>query len=382
MPPPSPADGRHAAGPGRPADPGAVHDHGPHPGDAHHHRPDALRGAGAAPRPRVKAQPSMTQPANADLADRIEQLARVRVLCVGDVMLDRYIYGTVERISPEAPIPVLRIQRESDMLGGAGNVLRNLLALGAEVCFLSVVGDDPAGRRSRRSSPPRSGSSRTSCRSGRGRRRSRPATSPASSSCCAPTARRWRRSPRRCARIWCIWPGRPRGNSRSSSSPTTTRACSAPGRGGRRDRRRARAPARSSWSIPRATDYARYRGANVLTPNRRELAEATDMPVGTAEEIVAAARRLIGRLDLDAVLVTRSQDGMTLVERDGAIHHLPAEAREVYRRVGRRRYGAGGASPRRSAPADSYRERGAPGQRRRRPGGGQDRHRRRPAGRD
>ena len=88
----------------------------------------------------------MTQPANADLADRIEQLARVRVLCVGDVMLDRYIYGTVERISPEAPIPVLRIQRESDMLGGAGNVLRNLLALGAEVCFLSVVGDDPAGR--------------------------------------------------------------------------------------------------------------------------------------------------------------------------------------------------------------------------------------------
>jgi D-beta-D-heptose 7-phosphate kinase/D-beta-D-heptose 1-phosphate adenosyltransferase len=81
---------------------------------------------------------------------------------------------------------------------------------------------------------------------------------------------------------------------------------------------------------PKGSDYGRYRGANVLTPNRRELAEATQMPVGTAEEIVAAARRLVGRLDLDALLVTRSQDGMTLVERGGAVHHLPTEAREVF----------------------------------------------------
>ena len=68
------------------------------------------------------------------------------VVVVGDVMLDRFLYGTVERISPEGPIPVLRIEREAAMLGGAGNVLRNLAALGAAVEFFAVTGDDGAGR--------------------------------------------------------------------------------------------------------------------------------------------------------------------------------------------------------------------------------------------
>src|ERR1700761_8426896 len=69
-----------------------------------------------------------------------------RVLCVGDVMIDRSIYGEVRRISPEAPVPVVRITRETSTLGGAGNVVRNLAALGAAPAFVSVVGDDRAGR--------------------------------------------------------------------------------------------------------------------------------------------------------------------------------------------------------------------------------------------
>src|SRR5258707_7926034 len=81
-----------------------------------------------------------------DLVSAVSQLARGRVLCLGDVMLDRYVYGQVDRISPEAPIPVLSVERELAMLGGAGNVVRNLVALGAEICFLTVVGDDRAGR--------------------------------------------------------------------------------------------------------------------------------------------------------------------------------------------------------------------------------------------
>ena len=81
-----------------------------------------------------------------DLAAAIERLKDAHVLCVGDVMLDRYVYGAVERISPEAPIPVLRMEREAAMLGGAGNVVRNLSALGAHVAFASVVGNDQAGR--------------------------------------------------------------------------------------------------------------------------------------------------------------------------------------------------------------------------------------------
>src|SRR5258708_18761047 len=76
----------------------------------------------------------------------VDRLQHARVLCVGDVMLDHYVYGQVERVSPEAPIPILRVGRETHTPGGAGNVLRNLQALGAQTCFVSVIGNDPARR--------------------------------------------------------------------------------------------------------------------------------------------------------------------------------------------------------------------------------------------
>src|SRR5215468_199866 len=84
--------------------------------------------------------------ADADLFSLVEKLSATRLVCVGDVMLDHYVYGAVERVSPEAPIPVLRVERETRTLGGAGNVLRNLRALGLSPCFVSVIGDDPAGQ--------------------------------------------------------------------------------------------------------------------------------------------------------------------------------------------------------------------------------------------
>src|SRR5579862_1147521 len=84
--------------------------------------------------------------AQTDFVSLVEALARTRVLCAGDVMLDHYIHGRVERISPEAPVPVLHIEGEESRLGGAGNVLRNLRALGSETCFISVTGNDAAGR--------------------------------------------------------------------------------------------------------------------------------------------------------------------------------------------------------------------------------------------
>ena len=85
-----------------------------------------------------------TAPA-ADLAEAVGQLRRGAVLVVGDAMLDRYVYGRVARVSPEAPVPVLTVEREVALPGGAGNVVRNLTALGAAVAFVSVVGDDQAG---------------------------------------------------------------------------------------------------------------------------------------------------------------------------------------------------------------------------------------------
>ena len=80
-----------------------------------------------------------------DLVAAIHRLSKTSVLVVGDVMLDRYAYGDVTRISPEAPVPILTVARETAMPGGAGNVVRNLTALGAAVAFIAVVGDDQAG---------------------------------------------------------------------------------------------------------------------------------------------------------------------------------------------------------------------------------------------
>lgn len=102
------------------------------------------------PAPVPPAPPSVPTPtagdaASAALRDAVRQLRRGTAIVIGDAMLDRYLFGVVSRISPEAPVPVLSIEREVALPGGAGNVVRNLTALGAPVAFVSVVGDDPAG---------------------------------------------------------------------------------------------------------------------------------------------------------------------------------------------------------------------------------------------
>src|SRR5271156_7164181 len=80
-----------------------------------------------------------------DLGGYVKRFARASVLVVGDAMLDRYVYGEVTRVSPEAPVPILTVTREVAMPGGAGNVVRNLVALDASAALVSVVGDDQAG---------------------------------------------------------------------------------------------------------------------------------------------------------------------------------------------------------------------------------------------
>ncbi|MBL6933048.1 MAG: bifunctional heptose 7-phosphate kinase/heptose 1-phosphate adenyltransferase, partial [Rhodospirillales bacterium] len=84
--------------------------------------------------------------ARASLITLCENLKYARVLCIGDVILDHFHYGSVDRISPEAPIPVLKLEREDTMLGGAGNVVRNLVGLRSTVRFVTVVGEDSNGR--------------------------------------------------------------------------------------------------------------------------------------------------------------------------------------------------------------------------------------------
>jgi D-beta-D-heptose 7-phosphate kinase / D-beta-D-heptose 1-phosphate adenosyltransferase len=264
----------------------------------------------------------------ADLLAAVRLLGRTSVLVVGDVMLDRYVYGQVERISPEAPVPILAIDRELAIPGGAGNVVRNLTALGAAVAFISVVGDDQAG------------SDLTALIGGQpniepwllvqgGRittlktrylsagqqllRADREETSPV--------------QPRLAERLLRI--------ARDAMAATSITVLSDYQKGLMTGGlptlliAAAREAGRPIIVDPKGPDYARYAGADVVMPNRTDLAEATGMRVDTEAAIVAAATALRQRHGFGAVLVTRGNDGMTLLDNSGALH-FPAEAAEVF----------------------------------------------------
>ncbi|BAE49582.1 D-glycero-beta-D-manno-heptose-7-phosphate kinase [Paramagnetospirillum magneticum] len=263
------------------------------------------------------------------LVERVEKLRGTMVLCVGDAMLDRFVYGSVERISPEAPIPVLCIERETAMLGGAGNVVRNLVAVGAEPAFVSVVGDDTAGREVTRLvgehgeidpcivvEPGRQTTIKTRFFASHQQllRADRESRSPVGEAIRAQLLTRIERLlPKAGVMVLSDY------GKGVLAEPIAIELI-----------RRAKAAGKQVIVDPKGTDYTIYAGATVVTPNRKELHEATGQAVDSDEQVVAAARQLIDSCGFEAVLVTRSQDGMTLVRADGQIDHLPAEAREVF----------------------------------------------------
>jgi len=261
------------------------------------------------------------------LADRVERLRATSVLCVGDVMLDRFVYGSVDRISPEAPIPVLAIERESAMLGGAGNVVRNLVALGAHPAFISVVGDDVPGREIARLV----GEHDTIAPSllvEPGRQTTIKTRFFASNQQLLRADRETRAALDETIRDRVL------ARAAEVLAGAGVMVLSDYGKGVLAPDMVAGLIARAAGKVvvvdPKGTDYSIYAGATIVTPNRKELHEATGMAVNSDDEVVAAARHLIATCGIGSVLVTRSQDGMTLVQGDGAVHHLPAEAREVF----------------------------------------------------
>ena len=260
----------------------------------------------------------------------LSRLPDARVVCVGDLMLDRYIEGRVDRVSPEAPIPVLDIARESAMLGGVGNVLRNLAALGLSTELVTAVGVDRASRELAAliarepgvtprmlSVPGRQTSIKTRFMAGSQQllRADRESTEEI-----AGAHRQSLLDDTRAA---------------LAGAPAAALILSDYGKGVLGDVLLAslidiaKKGGHAVVVDPKGRDFSRYRGATVLTPNRYELAFATGMPTESDEEVVAACRRLIDQIEVQAVLATRSERGMTLVEREHA-QHLPARAREVY----------------------------------------------------
>ncbi len=259
----------------------------------------------------------------------IEALPDVRILCVGDVMLDRYVYGAVERVSPEAPIPVLRVERETAMLGGAGNVIRNVLALGARARLVAAVGDDAAGE-----------AVRGLLAAGDG----------LSFALITDTARQTSIKTRFLAGNQQILRAdeetlapldeEPRHALREAVGTMLADAqivvLSDYGKGvlsggiAAELIALARAAEKPVIVDPKGRHYARYAGASVVTPNRSELAEAAGTAVRTPDEAVIAARLLLDMHGFDAVIATLGKDGMAVVTDDGEVRHLPAEAREVF----------------------------------------------------
>src|SRR5260370_9114833 len=266
---------------------------------------------------------------NSDLLHIIDRLKAGRVLCVGDVMLDHYVYGQVERVAPEAPIPVLWIERERKALGGAGNVLRNLRALGAAESFISVVGNDEAGREIGRLveaqdgaeahvlvQPQRTTTVKTRYIAGNQQllRADRESSIPLDPYI--------REDLLRLARELVAHPSVVLISDYAKGVLTEGVALEII--------RAAREAGACVIVDPKGGDHIRYRGADLVKPNRRELAHATGMPVATDDEIIAASRALIERCGFNAVLASLGAEGSLLIAADGAANIQRAEVREVF----------------------------------------------------
>jgi D-beta-D-heptose 7-phosphate kinase/D-beta-D-heptose 1-phosphate adenosyltransferase len=268
-----------------------------------------------------------------DFDKELADLRGQTVLCIGDLMLDDFVYGEVTRISPEAPAAVIAVQRSETTIGGAGNVARNLASLGVRCIFVGVIGEDDAGKvlsaslqREPLIEPRLVGDA------------SRPTTRKvrfvsehysthllrADWELAKPVEREKEE-----ALIGHVLEALPRAGAvvlsdyaKGVLTPHVIHAV-------------IDAANNASKPVivdPKGRDYSVYRGATLITPNRQELAAATHRPADTESEIVAAAEELLHQVESRAVLVTRSEDGMTLVVKDAQPIHIaayPVKVRDV-----------------------------------------------------
>ena len=261
------------------------------------------------------------------LAGYVKKMADAHVLCIGDLMLDRFVYGTVERVSPEAPIPVVRVEQEETMLGGAGNVLRNIIALGARCTFISVIGRDDGGTKLtdlvaklenveayllREANRPSTIKTRFLAGGQQLLRADRETSALLSHSTEEDVRRSALEAIATCDAVVLSDYGK------GVLTENCIRDIIVP----------ARVDGKPVIVDPKG-DFSRYRGATVVTPNSRELSEASGMATNGQEEIVCAARKLISDFDIEAVLVTRSQDGMSLVDAS-EVEHVEVKSQEVF----------------------------------------------------
>ncbi len=251
-----------------------------------------------------------------------ERLARARVLVVGDAMLDRYWFGAVDRISPEAPVPVVRVNREEERLGGAANVALNVKTLGAQATLLTVVGDDEPARTLKKLLE----------RQG--------VTALLGSDPQLYTIVKLRVIGRSQQLIRIDFENQPDHEVLAAMLDDYERALpehdavlfSDYGKGGLTHIPRmielARAAGKPVLIDPKGSDYGRYAGATVITPNRAELAQVIG-PWSSEAQLHERAQKLRTEHRLEGLLLTRSEEGMSLFDAAGHAQ-VPAQAREVF----------------------------------------------------
>jgi D-beta-D-heptose 7-phosphate kinase/D-beta-D-heptose 1-phosphate adenosyltransferase len=255
--------------------------------------------------------------------------SNIQVLCVGDVMLDRFVHCDMERISPEAPVPILRLRGTREMLGGAGNVASNVAALGGTAVLAGLVGQDAAGDAVRRllrgvprlvSAAVDTPSRPTTCKT-RFIAANQQVVRADEESLAAVTA------PEEAGLLDAVraWIGRVGAvvlADYGKGALTPGLVAQVVGL--------ARAGGVPVFVDPKSPDFTHYRGATCITPNLKELAAAAGMAVDGEGAIVQAACRVLAQAGAGAILVTRSERGMTLVEASGAVQSVPARARAVF----------------------------------------------------
>jgi D-beta-D-heptose 7-phosphate kinase/D-beta-D-heptose 1-phosphate adenosyltransferase len=251
-----------------------------------------------------------------------------RLAVVGDCMLDRFLWGKVDRISPEAPVPIVRLDRETTRLGGAANVASNLRALGAEVVLLAAVGRDAAadelaglltergigaGGLLRLEDRPTTLKTRIIAHSQQVVRADVESDGPLSAAAIDDLLGRL-----------------------ATMGPFSGIVLSDYGKGVLTNDGLARiiAHGRAQRVVvtvdPKNGDFSQYRGVTSLTPNQKEAGRACSIVIQDDAALARAGRLLQERTDAEAVLITRGEHGMTLFERGGAVHALPTKATEVY----------------------------------------------------
>ena len=249
-------------------------------------------------------------------------ISAARVLVAGDAMLDRYWFGDAERISPEAPVPVVRVTRTEERLGGAANVARNIAGIGAQSTLLSVVGNDEPGRRIEALLKLASITPKLEFDNS------------------LSTTVKLRVVARQQQMVRCDFESMPAeesllrhlDNFKALLNKTNALVLSDYGKGGLSHISQmieaARAKRIPILIDPKGDDYSRYAGATVITPNRAELRQVVG-PWHSESELTENAQNLREALNLDYLLLTRSEEGMTLFKRDGQTS-VAAQAREVF----------------------------------------------------